>query len=147
MKKNTKIIIASAAGIAVLGAAALALVLTQPATDDTSSSVTSESDIVIFDYDADDISTLTVKNESGEYTINRLGKEKWGIDSIPEALANSSSYSSAMGKAGDLSAKQIVEENASDISKYGFDTPTAEFSMTFKDDKYEDVTCSVGIKF
>ena len=147
MKKNTKIIIASAAGIAVLGAAALALVLTQPATDDTSSSVTSESDIVIFDYDADDISTLTVKNESGEYTINRLGKEKWGIDSIPEALANSSSYSSAMGKAGDLSAKQIVEENASDISKYGFDDPTAEFSMTFKDDKYEDVTCSVGIKF
>ena len=41
MKKNTKIIIASAAGIAVLGAAALALVLTQPATDDTSSAVTS----------------------------------------------------------------------------------------------------------
>ncbi|MGN0611277.1 MAG: DUF4340 domain-containing protein, partial [Ruminiclostridium sp.] len=147
MKKNTKIIIASAAGIAVLGAAALALVLTQPTTDDTSSSVTSESDIVIFDYDADDISTLTIKNESGEYTINRLGKEKWGIDSIPEALANSSSYSSAMGKAGDISAKQIVEENASDISKYGFDDPTAEFSMTFKDDKYEDVTCFVGIKF
>ena len=108
MKKNTKIIIASAAGIAVLGAAALALILTQPTTDDTSSSVTSESDIVIFDYDADDISTLTIKNESGEYTINRLGKEKWGIDSIPEALANSSSYSSAMGKAGEMSAKQIV---------------------------------------
>ena len=146
MKKNTKIILASVAGIAVLGAAALVLVLTQPAAD-TSSAATSEPEIVINDYAADDISTLSIKNGSGEYKINRLGKEKWSIDSIPEELANSSSYSSAMANAGDMSAKQIVEENASDLSKYGFDNPTAEFTMTFKDDKYEDITCSVGIKF
>ena len=147
MKKNTKIILGSVIGLAVLGAATLALVLTQPKDDTADSDTSSDTSVSITDYETDDISTLTVTNESGEYTINRLGKEKWGIDSIPEALANSSSYSNAMSSAGGMSAKQVVEENATDLVKYGFDKPTATIKMTFKDNKADDVTCLVGIKY
>lgn len=147
MKKNTKIILGSVIGLAVLGAATLALVLTQPKDDTADSDTSSDTSVSITDYETDDISTLTVTNESGEYTINRLGKEKWGIDSIPEALANSSSYSNAMSNAGGMSAKQVVEENATDLAKYGFDKPTATIKMTFKDNKADDVTCLVGIKY
>lgn len=147
MKKNTKIILGSVIGLAVLGAATLALVLTQPKDDTANSGTSSDTSVSITDYETDDISTLTVTNESGEYTINRLGKEKWGIDSIPEALANSSSYSNAMSSAGGMSAKQVVEENATDLAKYGFDKPTATIKMTFKDNKADDVTCLVGIKY
>lgn len=147
MKKNTKIILGSVIGLAVLGAATLALVLTQPKDDTADSDTSSDTSVSITDYETDDISTLTVTNESGEYTINRLGKEKWGIDSIPEALANSSSYSNAMSSAGGMSAKQVVEENATDLAKYGFDKPTATIKMTFKDNKADDVTCLVGIKY
>lgn len=147
MKKNTKIILGSVIGLAVLGAATLALVLTQPKDDTADSGTSSDTSVSITDYETDDISTLTIKNESGEYTINRLGKEKWGIDSIPEALANSSSYSTAMSSAGGMSAKQVVEENATDLVKYGFDNPTATVKMTFKDNKAEDITCLIGIKY
>lgn len=147
MKKNTKIILGSVIGIAVLGAATLALVLTQPKDDTADSGTSSDTSVSITDYETDDISTLTIKNESGEYTINRLGKEKWEIDSIPEALANSSSYSTAMSSAGGMSAKQVVEENATDLAKYGFDDPTATVKMTFKDNKAEDITCLIGIKY
>lgn len=147
MKKNTKIILGSVIGLAVLGAATLALVLTQPKDDTADSGTSSDTSVSITDYETDDISTLTIKNESGEYTINRLGKEKWGIDSIPEALANSSSYSTAMSSAGGMSAKQVVEENATDLAKYGFDNPTAAVKMTFKDNKAEDITCLIGIKY
>lgn len=147
MKKNTKIILGSVIGLAVLGAATLALVLTQPKDDTADSGTSSDTTVSITDYETDDISTLTIKNESGEYTINRLGKEKWGIDSIPEALANSSSYSTAMSSAGGMSAKQVVEENATDLAKYGFDKPTATVKMTFKDNKAEDMTCLIGIKY
>lgn len=147
MKKNTKIILGSVIGLAVLGAATLALVLTQPKDDTADSDTSSDTSVSITDYETDDISTLTVTNESGGYTINRLGKEKWGIDSIPEALANSSSYSNAMSSAGGMSAKQVVEENATDLAKYGFDKPTATIKMTFKDNKADDVTCLVGIKY
>ena len=147
MKKNTKIILGSVIGLAVLGAATLALVLTQPKDDTADSGTSSDTSVSITDYETDDISTLTISNESGEYTINRLGKEKWGIDSIPEALANSSSYSNAMSSAGGMSAKQVVEEDAANIAKYGFDKPTATIKMTFKDNKADDITCLVGIKY
>ena len=136
MKKNTKIILGSVIGIAVLGAATLALVLTQPESDNADSGTSSNKNVSVTDYTTDDISTLTISNESGEYTINRLGKEKWGIDSIPEALANSSAYSTAMSSAGGIGAKQIVEENATDLAKYGFDKPTATVKMTFKDNSW-----------
>ena len=147
MKKNTKIILGSVIGLAVLGAATLALVLTQPKDDNADSGTSSDTSVSITDYETDDISTLTISNESGEYTINRLGKEKWGIDSIPEALANSSSYSNAMSSAGGMSAKQVVEEDAADLAKYGFDKPTATIKMAFKDNKADDITCLVGIKY
>lgn len=147
MKKNTKIILGSVIGLAVLGAATLVLVLTQPKDDNADSGTSSDTSVSITDYETDDISTLTISNESGEYTINRLGKEKWGIDSIPEALANSSSYSNAMSSAGGMSAKQVVEEDAADLAKYGFDKPTATIKMTFKDNKADDITCLVGIKY
>ena len=49
--------------------------------------------------------------------------------------------------AGGIGAKQIVEENATDLAKYGFDKPTATVKMTFKDNKAEDITCLIGIKY
>ena len=108
MKKNTKIILGSVIGIAVLGAATLALVLTQPKSDNADSGTSSSKTVSVTDYTADDISTLTISNESGEYTINRLGKEKWGIDSIPEALANSSAYSTAISmQAASVQSKSL----------------------------------------
>ena len=75
MKKNTKIILGSVIGIAVLGAATLALVLTQPESDNADSGTSSSETVSVTDYTTDDISTLTISNESGEYTINRLGKQ------------------------------------------------------------------------
>ena len=145
MKKNTKILIGSAAGIAVLGAAVLVLVLTQPA-DETQASSSSDEELTLLSYKADDISTLTIKNENGEFPINRLGSATWGSDSIPEEYANSTAYSSSMSGAGSIEAKLLAEKDAQDLAKYGFDNPTATFSMTFKDDKYEPISCSVGIK-
>ena len=69
MKKNTKIILGSVIGIVVLGAATLALVLTQPKSDNADSGTSSSKTVSVTDYTADDISTLTISNESGEYTI------------------------------------------------------------------------------
>lgn len=148
MKKNTKIILGSVIGIAVLGAATLALVLTQPKSDNADSGTSSSETVSVTDYTTDDISTLTISNESGEYTINRLGKEKWGIDSIPEALANSSAYSTAMSSLRVASVQsRSLRKMRQILQKYGFDKPTATVKMTFKDNKAEDITCLIGIKY
>lgn len=147
MKKNAKILIASAAGIAVLGAATLALVLTNPVEDVTSSTSSEQSTKVsVFSYKTDDILSLTIKNETDEFTIDRLGSQKWGTKDIPEEYGDNTAYGTAMGNAGAIEAKMLVEENAQDLARYGFDKPTATISMTFKDDKHEPVKCIVGMK-
>ena len=92
MKKNAKILLASAAGIVVLGSATLVLVLTAPQPEVADSGDTSDSTAELFSYKADDVSKLTITNDNGEFAINRLGVEKWGIDNIPEENANSASY-------------------------------------------------------
>lgn len=146
MKKNAKILIASAVGIAVLGTATLALVLTNPVDNTTSASSEESTKVSVFSYKKDDILSLTIKNETDEFTIDRLGSEKWGTKGIPEDYANNTAYGSTMEDAGVIEAKMMVEENAEDLSKYGFDKPTATISMTFKDDKHEPVECIVGMK-
>ncbi len=144
MKKNGKILIASAAGIVVLGGAAAALLLTMPATETESDIPTEDTSATVYSYDTDEVSKLTVKNADGEYAINRLGVEKWGIDDIKEEYANSSFYSSAMKTAAALTADAVVEQDGSDISKYGFDNPTATFTLDFKDGAHDSITCTVG---
>lgn len=146
MKKNTKILISSVCAIAVLGAATGVLVLTKPQTEETSQASSEEEKTEIYSYKADDISTLTIKNEKGEFTVNREGKGKWSIDSIPEDYADNTKYESAIGDACEISYKLIAEEKPEDLNKYGFDNPTATFEMTFKDDKYEPVSCMIGIE-
>lgn len=147
MKKNAKILIASAAGIAVLGAATLALVLTNPV-DNTTSGISSEESkkVSVFSYKKDDILSLTIKNETDEFTIDRLGSEKWGTDGIPTELANNTAYGGTMEDAGVIEAKMKVEDDAQDLAKYGFNEPTATILMTFKDDKFEPVKCVIGMK-
>ena len=53
MKKNTKIILGSVIGIAVLGAATLALVLTQPESDNADSGTSSSETVSVTDYTTD----------------------------------------------------------------------------------------------
>ena len=146
MKKNAKILIASGAGIAVLGAATLALVLTKPEDELSSSTSSSTEAISILSYKADDILSLTIKNETDEFTIDRLGSEKWGTDGIPQEYANNTAYGSTMEDAGAIDAKMKVEDDATDLEKYGFNEPTATIAMTFKDNKYEPVNCIIGMK-
>ncbi|MCH5324397.1 MAG: DUF4340 domain-containing protein [Eubacterium sp.] len=147
MKKNAKILLASAAGIAVLGVTVTALVLTAPRPEEeTSSTPDIHESVDLFNYAADDISKLTISNENGEFAINRLGMEKWGIDEIPEDYANTAVYSTVMKNAAELTALQKVEENSGDLGKYGLDKPTSEFSLDFKDGKYDSIKCIVGNK-
>ena len=145
MKKNQKMLIASGIGIAVLSAATLALVLTKPA-DTVSDTSSSQDTVSVYSYKTDDILSLTIKNEADEFTIDRLGSEKWGTDGIPEEYANLTALGNAMGKAGAIDAKMIGEENAEELAKYGFDNPTATVAMTFKDGKYEPTSCIIGMK-
>ena len=72
MKEFLRSTLATITGIAICGfVLAFIGIITLAGIMATSSSET----VSVTDYTTDDISTLTISNESGEYTINRLGKE------------------------------------------------------------------------
>lgn len=153
MKKNTKILIMSAIGLGVLVLVTVVLLLVSSmdsadnsSTSDSNSSTTSTVDesLILANQKADNISTLTVKNAKDEYTIKRLGVDKWEITQLGEAPITDGAYSTSITAAAAITAKKLVEENVSDMAKYGLDKPQAEFTIVYKDDTAKTVTFIVG---
>lgn len=136
-------------GIIICGviAASLAgvMVFLNAAGDDTqkeeSSSVTDtasseDESVVILERAAEDISSVHVANENGEYTLEKSssGKSLWTIGELGTLNQNTTLKDSLRDACGSLEAKKLVEENVSDMSKYGLDQPTASVTITYKDD-------------
>lgn len=85
---------------------------------------------------AEDISTVHITNESGEYTLEKSGSGKslWTIGELGTVSQNNTLKDSLRDACGNLTAKKLVEENASDMSKYGLDKPIASVTITYSDE-------------
>lgn len=101
---------------------------------DTASS--EDESVVILEREAEEISAVHVANENGEYTLEKAssGKSLWNIGELGTLNQNTTLKESLRNACGGLTAKKLVEENASDMSKYGLDEPVASVTITYKDD-------------
>lgn len=153
LTKTTKTVLIAAAVLLVLGVVLLALVMTKPS-DETSSSSDSapsveDTSVTITDKEAENVLSLKVKNETGEFSFGRNERVVSSADSegnisskteyyftSPEmnGLSPNDSVTSAFVRnmAG-LSTKNLVEENAEDLARYGLDDPRAEVEISFDD--------------
>ena len=141
--KNKQILIFSLIGVAVLGLAAALLMLTQPDSSDGEETATEETivdeNLIISQAEEEEIASIRIKNDKDDYTIVRTvdeeGNASWSIEGveIDPDLYNSGTFEAVAGYAQDLTAKEMVEENSGDLSKYGLDTPTAEVTVTKTD--------------
>lgn len=106
---------------------------------DSSSSVaaTSSKDesVVILDKSSDDITSIKVVNEHGEYTLEkpRSGKSTWTIEALGSVNQNATAEASMASSLEGFKAKKLVEKDVEDMSKYGLDKPVAEFTVTYSD--------------
>ena len=91
MKKNTKYLIASLACVAVLGAAALALVLTGGSEGEDTASSASDETITLLDKTQQDLESVTVTNEEGTITV--LAHEET-VESSSDAASSDASDAS-----------------------------------------------------
>ncbi len=151
MKKNARILILSAAGLAVLGGVTAVLLLTAPAkvTDADTGTAAEEPTLAVEEAakltlcsreEADTLS-IEVKNDIGTYSITPSGKTddagniEWTIASIASAPLNTSSLSNAVGNIVALEAKEFAEEvaDSSELAKYGLDAPRATVTAKFSD--------------
>lgn len=133
MSKRLKNLLVIGIFIISMAIVLLLLVLTQPkdgADDDVSTSKT----ITVLNYQRDDIATMTVKNQNGEFTVKNA-VAGFTIEDYAGFRQNSTTMA-AMGRcATTLTAQALVEENAQNLEKYGLsaDSPKAQCDVVLKD--------------
>lgn len=133
MSKKIKAIIAGGCVLLLLIAVLVVLVLTKkPETEDPINSA-EEKYITLVKETIDSIEYLKIKNAKDEYTISLQGENKWGITEIMDYTQSYYLYLETLGQAQNVVALDVVEENATDLSKYGLLDPVLTFELKPKD--------------
>ncbi len=141
MSKNKQILIFSGIGLAVLGGVAAALILTAPKPEDEPEELPAEEDasLILTEKTEADVESLHIKNGDGEYDIINSGETGedgavvWTVAGLEGARLMSSELSAAVANAAALTARQLVEENAAELDKYGLSEPQAEVTVHYTD--------------
>lgn len=145
MNSKVKTILIFAVIVVVLGGVFLALKLTEPKDKDKNSSSSSSSmqSILLYDKNEDVVSSVEITNETGSYTISKKDSE-FTVDGF-DGLPLDQSYLQNIAKSvASITAKKIIEENPSDLGKYGLDKPTATAIVKFSDSANTEKKVYVG---
>ena len=170
MSSTAKGLIAGIAALVLLGGGIAAMKLTEPEPDvDTSSSNQAEEALNIYNESADDIKTIEVSNNNGGYTLLRTYKadknaeqttaaettsydtttnednqNTYTIKDLENVKLDNSLINNIPKNAASLKAQKLIDENPSDLSKYGLDSPQATVSITFDGSNAKTITLLVG---
>ena len=138
MKKNVKAVIACAAVLAVTGGGYAALMLTDDADKPSVSSTPEPVATVheaILSFEKKNIQSVSVTNLNGGYESIPTGET--GADGMPiftikgieDLDVNTTLTASLLNSSSALGCDDVVEENASDLEKYGLASPQAEVTV------------------
>lgn len=136
MKSKIKLIIIIAIVAILLGGAVAALVLTAPEEETEETTENEVTTQLIYDKNPADISMLTITNEFGTYSIERVGKDGVYVWTVFEYAASPVDYNridSMITNAATLTSQKLAAENAEDLSVYGLAQPKAEYKVEFDD--------------
>lgn len=146
MNKKIQGIIIGGVVVAALGGTLALLELTgkDPKKDESSdaSSVTVNVDpekdpVPLISTEAENITAVKVENEQGGFLLERpaSGKSEFNIKELSGINQNVTMKASTVEDLSKLEAYKLVEENASDLAKYGLTDAKTKFTVTFKDGK------------
>ncbi len=140
MSKNKQILIFSAIGLAVLGGVTAVLLLTAPEKpvendDNIVAEEPKDERLYLTDKKTEDVVSIHVKNLSDEYDIVRDG-EDWTIKGIEGASILTDSLEALAENVSAMTAERVVEENVSDLSKYGLSAPEYTVTVDYGDEQF-----------
>lgn len=138
MKKNVKAVIACTAALVIVGGAYTALMLTDKtdSEDDTPIATVEQLETTtIFSYEKAEIESVTVENSNGGFKAYPLGEPEedgtvtFTIEGIEDLNVNYTLTSSVGNNSSTLNSDSTVEENATDLEKYGLASPQAKVTV------------------
>ncbi len=111
------------------------LLLTQvDVTVSSSGDETEDTTTYVYSGSRDDIATMVISNEYGEYTVIQ-DDGTFSIEELEGLKQNSTTLAAAGNCISSITAQSLVEENAENLEKYGLseDDPTAKVTVTLTD--------------
>ena len=99
---------------------------------ETAQSIAADENILILEKGADDIKSVKVTNENGSYTIKKQGKS-YRVEELGELSQDDYMTNGAIDCCGCMDAEKLVEENASDLAKYGLSEPRGIIEVSYTD--------------
>ena len=150
MKKNIKAVLACTAALVIAGGGYAVLMLTGANEDSGNSSTSSiaENSISVptelFSFEKTDIISVSAENAGGGFEALPVGKPAEDgtvtltIKGLEDLDINYTLTSSILNSSAALSSESTVEENASDLDKYGLTNPQAK--VTVKSVSYTHLT-------
>ncbi len=136
MSKKVKTIIFGSAVILLLVAILVVLQLTKEKPNpDAGISDVSKDFVTLIKEDQNALQQLSIKNIKDEYVIKLQGENKLGIDSLMDFKQTDYLYLETAAMASNVVATEVVEENCTNLAKFGLDKPSLVFQTKFKDNK------------
>lgn len=144
MSKKIKTIILCGIVLILLVAAIVVLKLTEEKPSDVSNpSSVASTEVMLIDIDPKEGASLKVTNASGDYEIKPHGEDAYTIVGYEPYSQDVTQLSLTFSSVSRLAATEIIEEEASDLDKYGLKTPVASFVFTQKDGKTHSYSLGV----
>lgn len=132
MKTKLKPIIIVLAIVVVLCGVLAFLLLTEPKDDDNSQSDSSMESSLIYDKNPDDVTEVSVTNSTDSFDVKKDGTN-YKVEGYENLPLNEGYISTLFQSVASITAKKTVEENATDLAKYGLDSSATQVSVTFGD--------------
>lgn len=136
MKKKMRGMIIAAAAVVVL-VAALVILMKLPANGGktaSSGAAVSNTAVVINQKATADIKTIQVKNQLDEYTVAAAGDSTYSIAALANIPVMDGAFTSMASSCANVTAKEMIDENPTDLEQYGLLEPRAQVTVTYADD-------------
>lgn len=150
MSGKVKTLIIAASALVLLGVVLTVILLNPPQEKEPEGSGAAMSNIldfldedegkfrVLLNRSVDEVLKLTVRNESGGYTIDRKQRDDeyyWETDALGKVVPDEAAIRRFVGYLATLSGTPPVEENVSGdaLEKYGLKTPAVVAKLSFED--------------
>ncbi len=150
MSKSVKYLIAGISALILLVGGIVILKVTEPDenSDGTSVSETTVSQtesVLLYDNATDSVKSITVENSSSSYEITRTKEAtedttaEYTVSGLENIPLNTEIVNNLPSNMASLTAKKVVEENATDLAKYGLDSEFVKVKVTFDDETEKNI--------
>lgn len=134
MSKKIKAIIWGGVAILVLVAALLVLLYVKDKQPDEQEEMASSFNATLtslVNENTYDLVSAYISNEQNSYTIELVGEEIWRIKELMDYDNLDAKYLQTLAECGNINANQIIEENCTNLAKFGFDAPILTFELKY----------------